>query len=133
NKENDSSSGGQNPWGGQRPSSGSGDDLPEMEEILRQAHESLGGFFSNGGRGGSRRTAPPVMGSGTRFTLLLAAVLVLWAATGLYRVLPEENAIILTFGKWTATRGEPGLGYHLPWPVQEVLKVNVAFDRRIEI
>ena len=45
------------------------------------------------------------------FLIFIIVVLGLWLSTGFYRVLPEENAIILTFGKWTNTRGEPGLGY----------------------
>src|SRR5690606_34068532 len=63
---------------------------------------------------------------------LLAAVF-LWLATGFYRVEPGENAVILTFGKWTSTRGDAGLGYHIPWPVQSIIKEDVSFERRIQV
>src|SRR6185437_14176091 len=48
-------------------------------------------------------------------------------------VKPGDNVVLLTFGKWESTRSEPGLGYHIPWPVQTVEAVDVAFDRRVEL
>jgi len=58
---------------------------------------------------------------------------VLWLGTGFYIVKPGDNVVLLTFGKWDSTRSTPGLGYHIPWPVQTVNTVDVAFDRRVEI
>ncbi len=69
-----------------------------------------------------------------RFVVLagLAAV-VLWLASGLYRVLPEENAVVLRFGQYTQTITDPGLHYHLPRPIETVMKPNVTFERRLEL
>ncbi len=112
----------------------SSDQPPDLDDMLRQATESLGGFFGNGGGGQNKSSkGGAASGGGFSLSLVILAVVVLWALTGFYRVLPEENAVVLTFGKWTETRGEPGLGYRLPYPIQDVVKVNVAFDRRIEI
>jgi membrane protease subunit HflK len=91
--------------------------------MLRQAQDRLGNIFSPKSGGESKK------GLG----LVALLVMALWLGTGFYRVLPEENAVLLTFGKWSSTRGESGLGYHIPWPIQTVMKVNVAFDRRVEI
>lgn len=108
-----------NPWdGGRRPGGSGGGDGPDLDALLRRAQNR----FQNGLGGGGRSLGLAV--------LMLA---LLWAATGFYRVQPEENAVILTFGKLTNTRTEPGLGYRLPWPIQQVVKVNVTFERRIEI
>lgn len=110
---------------GQRPPYG--DAPPDIDAVLRQAQEKFGNAFGFGG--GPRRRAR----SGPGLSIAFFALVVLWLASGLYRVLPEENAVILTFGKWTSTRGEAGLGYHMPWPIQQDIKVNVAFDRRVEV
>ena len=51
--------------------------------------------------------------------------LVLYIASGLYRVLPDEQGVVLRFGKYVHTT-QPGLHYHLPMPFERVLtpKVN---------
>lgn len=137
------------PWGS-RPSQGSGNGNenpdtkgprgagdPELDDVLRQAQERFRTVFGqgggNGGRGGMPRTPRGGAGGGFNLAGLLALGVGLWLASGFYRVEPQDNAVILTFGKWMDTRTEPGLGYALPWPVQEVRKVDVAFDRRVEI
>jgi len=107
-------------WG-QKPSSD--EEIPDLDAILRQAQDKFNSAFN-----------PRSAGEGKKgIFLVILLVLGLWLGTGFYRVLPEENAVILTFGKWTSTRGAPGLGYRIPWPVQSVMKVNVAFDRRVEV
>lgn len=58
-------------------------------------------------------------------SILLALVLVGWAATGVYRVEDAERGVVLRFGAYTTT-AQPGLRWHIPWPVETVEKVNVA-------
>jgi len=106
------------------------EEIPDIEEFLRHAQSSFGGMFGNAI---PRKKPTNSHENRNMFLIFIIVVLGLWLSTGFYRVLPEENAIILTFGKWTNTRGEPGLGYTLPRPIQEVRKVNVAFDRRLEV
>lgn len=69
-------------------------------------------------------------------SLLFWGILVLgvlfWIGSGVYVVNPGEEGVIRTFGKHTATTG-PGIGYRLPWPVQQVDVVNVQSIRRTEI
>lgn len=128
---------GQNPWGQRNnpPPNNGGPRDPELEEVLRQAQERFrnvfGGGRGPGGRGGRGTGAGgnPLPGLG----IIAAIGVVLWLGSGLYRVQPQEHAVVLTFGKWTDTRTEAGLGYALPWPIQTVEKVDVAFDRRLEI
>lgn len=110
-----------NPW---EQGTDPNNDGPDLDALLREAQKRFGGIFNDspGGNGGKKA-----------ISLVLLLIAGLWLATGFYRVLPEEHAVLLTFGKWTSTRVESGLGYHIPWPVQSVMKVNVAFDRRVEI
>jgi len=62
----------------------------------------------------------------------VAAVLLVWLATGLYVVRPAERAIVLQFGR-VLTQTEPGLRYRLPGPIQSHLVVDVAQVRRAEV
>ncbi|MFH1158521.1 MAG: FtsH protease activity modulator HflK [Pseudomonadota bacterium] len=110
----------ESPWE-QRPSPGG--EEPDLDALLRQAHDRFGNMFS------LKSPGDGVKGIGIVFILIL----ILWLGTGFYRVLPGENAVIQTFGKWTGTQGVAGLSYRIPWPVQTVTKVDVAFDRRLEI
>lgn len=130
----------QSPWGNgpRKPDNsngGPGIPDPDLDAVMRQAQEKFRNIFGgDGGRsGGGRPSSGGDFNEGKGISLLLLALAVFWLASGLYRVEPQENAVVLTFGKWTSTRTEPGLGYALPWPIQEVTKVDVAFDRRVEI
>ncbi|MDO8749369.1 MAG: FtsH protease activity modulator HflK [Candidatus Omnitrophota bacterium] len=58
--------------------------------------------------------------------------LVLWLASGLYVVGPGEQGVIRQFGKIHSQTG-PGLGFHLPLPIQSRDVVDVARVRRAEI
>ncbi len=116
-----------NPWGnpsnkpsnGNRPTGGVSD-LPDLDELLRKAKERFGG-----GNGDD--------GSGKTILFGLLIVGALWMASGFYRVLPNENAVIQRFGELNRTQTEPGMGYRLPWPVEAMTKVNVTEDRRLTI
>lgn len=110
------------PWGKSASPQPSPDKDPDLDRFMRGGD----GRFKNFGGG-----APQTGTSAILFAVVLG--LAMWLGTGFYRVQPEENAVIMTFGKWTDTKTQPGLGYHLPWPAQSDEKVNVAFDRRIEI
>jgi membrane protease subunit HflK len=124
---------GQNPWGGRGPGGFGGGGRgpggfgrgggtpPDMDEVLRRAQENL------------RQVLPGGVGPGRMVALILIGVLGLWLASGFYLVKPGENAVILQFGKWVETKTAPGLGYRLPWPIQEAEIVNTTVERRIQI
>ena len=63
---------------------------------------------------------------------LIPAVVVLWLLSGIYIVLPDEQAVVRRFGRVTKIT-EPGPHYHWPSPVEKVSKVKVKQVRRIEI
>ena len=108
--------GGPSPWG--RGPSGS--QPPNLEDLLRRSQDQVKRFLP-GGFGGARGIA------------IVAAILVLvWLATGFYRVEPAEQGVVLRFGKYERTTG-PGLRYHLPYPIETVLTPNVERVNRMEI
>lgn len=60
-------------------------------------------------------------------TLLAASIGVLaaWAYFGFYQLEPGQAAVILRFGEYVRTEGDPGLRWHLPPPIESHEIVNV--------
>jgi membrane protease subunit HflK len=110
---------GQGPWG-RGPGGGSrGPQPPNVEELIRRTQERLKRLLPGGGGG--------------RIALAIAvAVLLLWAATGIYRVGPDELGVIQRFGAYRETT-VPGLHYHLPAPIETVQTPKVTLVNRTEI
>jgi len=129
----DDKSGGGGPWG-QGPSGGGrgngsggpggpGGQGPDLEEILRRGQERFRQSFP-GGSGG---------GLGTRGILIGLAVLVLvWLGSGFYRVQPDEQGVVLRFGEYVTTT-QPGLNYHLPYPIESVYTPKVTRVNRVDV
>jgi membrane protease subunit HflK len=107
---------GRNPWdrgGGDRQGP------PDLDKIVRDLQRKLTGFF-RGGRGGTPVPGP----SGSGLAGLAILIIVGWLLTGLYRVDDAEQGVVLRFGKFTGL-SQPGLRWHLPWPLERVELVNV--------
>ncbi len=69
-------------------------------------------------------------GKGT--ALILGLLAVAWISAGIYKVQPDEQGVILRFGKWVETTG-PGLHYHLPYPVETVLLPKVTQVNQLQL
>jgi membrane protease subunit HflK len=130
NRGNNGSGGGpdRGPGGPRRP--GGGDQIPEIDEIVRKGQEQLRVLM--GGRGGG--TGGPGGGGGdgfrfTRSTFGLAALVVLglWAFQSFYTVRPEEQSVELFLGDFSSI-GNPGLNF-APWPIVTAEVVNVTSER----
>ena len=121
--------GGGGPWGqggggpfGGRPS-GPGP-LPDLDALISRLQAFIRSFLGGGPRG--RFTG------GRGLALIGLAVVALWLASGIYRVEPDEQGVVLRFGAFDRTT-LPGLNYHIPWPVERVLTPAVTRINRIEI
>jgi len=114
--------GNKSPWG-KRPEQGP----PDLDEVVRNLQKRLAGLF--GGRGGGGKGGAGGGGGGAARGIGLGAIvgilLVVWAFTGLYTVDAAERAIVLRFGKYQSTQ-QPGLRWHIPWPVERKLLVNIG-------
>jgi membrane protease subunit HflK len=71
-------------------------------------------------------------GRGRLIWILVGVVVVIWLLQGIYIVGPGEVGVVRQFGKEIG-QTDPGLNYHLPWPIQRVNVVNMAQIRRAEI
>ncbi len=116
--------GGQGPWGN-RPSGGGGgggQQPPDLEELIRKSQEKVKSLFPGGGGGLSGKAIGIVV-------LLLVG---LWLASGFYRVLPEEQGVVMRFGALDRLT-TPGLNYHLPAPIESVQTPQVTRVNRVEV
>ncbi|MHB8765583.1 MAG: FtsH protease activity modulator HflK [Deferrisomatales bacterium] len=64
--------------------------------------------------------------------IVAALALAGWLATGFYIVNPDEVGVVKRFGKYAYT-SSPGPNWHLPYPVESVLKPKVTQVRRVEV
>ncbi|MBV9783631.1 MAG: FtsH protease activity modulator HflK, partial [Acidisphaera sp.] len=115
------------PWGG----GGRGGPGPDLDALIARAQALVRGLLPGGrlprGPGGAFWL------HGGRGTALLGmAVVAIWLASGLYRVQPDEEGVVLRFGAFTRT-APPGLNYHIPWPVERVELPAVTRINRIDI
>lgn len=113
NGQNGGSGGGGNPWGNSPKPPGS-----DMDAWMREQREKLQKLIPGGG--------------GSGIVLILVGLLLIWGLSGFYRVLADEQGVVLRFGK-LHTQTSPGLNYHIPWPVESVLTPKVTLVNRVDV
>jgi len=122
---NDNDFKGGSPWGsppgGGNGSGRGGPRPPNIDEVIEKIQKLINKFLPGGKSSGGK----PIV-----FGLILLAVV--WAFSGLYRVLPDEQGVVLRFGKFVSTT-QPGLNYHIPYPVETVLTPKVTKVNRLDI
>ena len=94
---------------------------PDLGPGLERLMQRLRGMF--GGPGGVRPGA---------LVAVAGAAFALWAASGVYMVQPNEEAVVMTFGAYSRSE-TPGLRYHLPYPIEQVEKVPVTSLNRLDV
>ena len=112
-------SGPKGPWG-QGPQSGGGSTPPDLEELLRRSQDKLRNILPGGNLGGRG------------FALLLLGAVVLWGLSGFFRVELDELGVVTRFGKHVRD-AQPGLNYHLPYPIEAALTPKVTVVKRTDI
>ena len=108
------SGGNNNPWGGGNGSSNNMD----FEDSIKKAREKFGKFKIGGPR---------------NISFFIVIGILLWLATGFYRVEPDEQGIELLFGKWNQTTTQPGLHYFFPRPIGQTITPKVEVIRKINV
>jgi len=114
------------PWSGK----GQNDGPPDLDEVVRNLQEKLNGLFGGrgnnpeGGQRGSDHGEAPAGPGMAGFGVVGAILVTVWLASGTYTVAPAEKGVVLRFGAFEEVT-DPGLNWHLPFPIEEVQKVNV--------
>jgi membrane protease subunit HflK len=114
-----SGGGGKGPWGS-GPQSPGGQKPPDLEEILRRSQDKLRAFLPGGNLGSKG------------FAILGLAVIALWGFSGFFKVEPDELGVVLRFGQ-DVREVQPGLNYHLPYPIETVLTPKALRINKIDI
>ena len=132
-------SGNKDPWSGK--SGGDQQGPPDLDEVVRKLQESLGGLFGGkkgpsgpepddqgggpgGGRGGGFPSLPGGGFSGKAIGVVAGILLLIWLLSGIYIIQPAERGVVLRFGAY-AYMTEPGPHWRIPYPIEDVVKVNV--------
>jgi len=110
--------GGQGPWG--RGPSGGGPRQPDIEDMVRRTQDRLKNILPGGG--GWRGMA-----------LILVAFVLIWLATGFYRVDAGEQGVEMVFGRWNGETTQPGLNWNFPAPIGSVETPNVEKRTQTQI
>ena len=110
---------GKNPW-----DRGRNEGPPDLDKIVREWQRRLNTFL-RGGRGDPRS---PEGGSGQpggpAATILTVIAVIIWLGSGFYTVDEAARGVVTRFGKYQETT-DPGVQWHLPWPIERVEKVNI--------
>jgi len=115
---------GGSPWGtppGGGNGSGKGPTPPDIDALIKDIQSKINKFLPGGSSSG-----------GKPIGLILIIIAFLWLASGLYRVGPDEQGVVLRFGKFIKTT-QPGLHYHIPLPIETVQTPKVTKVNRIDI
>ena len=115
----------ESPWGtpnknNKQPSSNNPGD---MEDLAKKFQDGLKNIF-----GGSSKTPD----AKKPITLFIIGAIAVWALSGFYRVDADEQGVVLRFGKYT-NMTQPGLNYHLPFPIESVVTPKVSRVNRIDV
>ena len=94
---------------------------PDLAALVARLQAWLRGRHPPGGGGN-----PRLLGLG------LLGVVVLWLASGIYVVQPDQLGVVLRFGAFVGST-PPGLNYHLPWPIETVLRPAVTRINRTDV
>ena len=65
-------------------------------------------------------------------SVIVLIIFLIWILTGIYIVAPEEQGVVLRFGKFVRIE-KPGPHYHLPYPIEKVYTPKVMEVKRIEV
>jgi membrane protease subunit HflK len=118
-----------NPW-----KSGGDKGPADLDAIVRDLQRKLSSLL--GGRGGRREGGDGGLGprpsrtTGRGFIAGAVALLAgVWGLTGFYQVNAAEIGVVLRFGALQSL-AQPGLRWHLPWPIEQVELINTNVTER---
>ncbi len=117
------SGGGGGGFGGGGFRGGGGRRPQDLEDLIKRGQDRMKTILPRGGLGG------------IGLAVVIAVLVGLWLLSGFYRVNPGEQGLVLRFGEWVNQENlaEPGLHWHLPYPIETAEIVNVDQVRQIDI
>ncbi|MFS1562280.1 MAG: FtsH protease activity modulator HflK [Candidatus Arsenophonus phytopathogenicus] len=121
------------PWGSSNSGNSSGNKgnrkkgTTDLDDLFRKLSRKLGGLGGNnkGKNGSSNQNGVNI---NDRFIVfIIAAVVIIWAASGFYTIKESDRGVVFRFGKYSHTV-EPGLNWK-PNFIEKVIPINVETIR----
>ncbi|WP_334471593.1 FtsH protease activity modulator HflK [Arsenophonus sp. PmNCSU2021_1] len=121
------------PWGSSNSGNSSGNKgnrkkgTTDLDDLLRKLSRKLGGLGGNnkGKNGSSNQNGVNI--NGRFIVFIIAAVVIIWAASGFYTIKESDRGVVFRFGKYSHTV-EPGLNWK-PNFIEKVIPINVETIR----
>jgi membrane protease subunit HflK len=95
-----------------RPAQRNAPENSSLDEMLRRWQQRV------------QRLWRPGRGANAAALALATLAAVVWFASGYYQIGATERGLLQRFGRYELTV-PPGAGWHLPWPIETVTKLNV--------
>jgi membrane protease subunit HflK len=109
---------------------------PDLDELWRDLNRKLSGLFGGrrgrGDPGGGPNFQPDMRNAGLGAGLIAGVIALIWLISGFFIVQEGEQAVVLTFGKFTKTV-EAGFNWRYPFPFQQHEIVRVTQTRSVEV
>jgi len=121
--------------------SGRNDGPPDLDELWRDFNRKLSGLFSGKGgdsggdpghQGGGGGLQPDARSAGIGAGLIAGVALLVWGGSGFFIVQEGQQAIITTFGRYSATV-DAGFQWRFPYPFQAHETVSVTQLRTVDV
>ena len=116
----------------EEPDAQDGDDVEAGREKPRNQRYLLNGTRGGGPNNPFERLSRFKLPNGRLLLLIGVAAVVLWLLSGIYIVNPDEQGVVLRFGRYDRTV-DPGPHYALPAPFETVYKPQVTQVLRSEV
>ena len=120
--------------GGNRGPGGGNQGPPDLDELWRSFNRKLNDLF--GSKKPGSEPPSPRMPTGAQFGggagVIIAIIVAIWLASGIYIVVEGQRGVVLTFGQYSSQTGS-GLNWRAPWPFQSHEIVNLAQVRSVEV
>ena len=114
----------ESPWGA--PSKNNKQPSPQSSEdsndLTQKFQDGLKNIFGGNGKQDAKKS----------IIFFIIGAITIWALSGFYRVDADEQGVVLRFGKYT-NMTQPGLNYHLPYPIESVMTPKVTRVNRVDI
>lgn len=125
----------QGPWGSWDNNKDKDKKSNEIDDVIKKGEDFIKKImqdaFKDGSSGGNNNKKSKKKNSFNNTDkkkitgLVFLGLILLWLSTGFYKVEPDEEAVILYFGKYHSS-STPGLDYHIPYPIGQVIKLSVT-------
>lgn len=116
------------PWGNKNDQG-----PPDLDEVFKGFQDKLNSLF--GGKGNNNGSGNSSNGSGelpVKPTTIAIILLILWLVSGFYIIAPAEKGVVTQFGRYVSTASS-GPNWHVPFPIQTVMKIDVAKSQRANL